>query len=84
MQLTVGHFSTVVYKLGEKSSSVIAVTRTIGDLIQDPIVLATTGFSYSTKKIAMQSNSDFTIGLVRPQSEKTNRGLYRAYSKIDL
>ena len=53
MQLTVGHYSTVVYKLGEKSSSVIAVTRTIGDLIQDPIVLATTGFSYSTKKIAM-------------------------------
>ena len=82
------HFSADPYT----TTTATGVYSTAGDetsglesSFTSPMVFSSTGFQLNTRKKMLQSNVNNTFGILyQPTERHISRGLYRAFSEIDL
>ena len=77
-----GHNATV-YNLKPKEWNEVSLMKDI-DEFDNPMTFMNTGFEYNTSIKTFKSNISHTLGLQRPFPADQSKGLYRAFSEMEL
>ena len=78
-----GHNATV-YRLAKNDRYEVGLLYDIDDFFDNPLLFSTTGYVYCTPERTLQSNSNHSLGLMRPQQTQTCRGIYIPFCNMDL
>ena len=82
LQITLGTHATI-YNMQKDSFYEVSLIKDI-DQFKNPIVFSNTGFVYQTEKGVLKNNLSNTLGIRSPIPKNKARGIYRAFSEMDL